>query len=146
MKQVSGWLTEDGSFYERKEVAEQHEAQHFLHGAYKQFVGENANFDRFTSVIINLAPEIRRFLNANETSTDQEDRDETEQAHIEREILSQRKRPSTYKHSSDDGLGGAFESLEQFPSGRYLHVPDMGYRPPTEEIQDSRKVDGTRSR
>jgi len=111
MREVNGYLTDDGVFYESDQEAERHEATLALNGAYKQYVGEKANFDRFTNVIINLAPEIRRLLNAIEGAERAEEiKRETDLATAERAIL---KSPKASEHTSDDGLRGAFEAVEQ---------------------------------
>jgi hypothetical protein len=111
MREVSGYLTGDGTFYESEQDAERHEATLALNGAYRQYVGEKANFDRFTNVIINLAPEIRRLLNAIEGAERAEEiKAETDLASAERAIL---RSPKASEHTSDDGLRGAFEAVEQ---------------------------------
>lgn len=146
MRDVVGFLTEDGTFYEHAEDAEKHEALQSLSGAYTQYVGKGANFVRFQNVIINLAPEIRRFLNAVEgPEFTASVIAETEQASIEREILATRQ-TETRQHPSDDGLGGSFEGVVEQSGGRPVHVSDMGDSPQSEEVPVKRTLDGVRSR
>jgi hypothetical protein len=133
MREVTGYLTDDGAFYESETDAERHEATLALNGAYKQYVGEKANFDRFTNVIINLAPEIRRLLNAIEGAERAEQiKAETDAATAERETRHKRSKVDIY--TSDDGLGGAFEGLEQQPDRGPLSMPDVGDRSRTTPI------------
>lgn len=140
MREVAGYLTEDGTFFERLEEAEVHESVTALSGAYKQYVGPNSNFDRFQNVIINLAPEIRRFLNAVEGPEQRESTAaEVEQATIEREIIGS---PKTDQHSSDDGLGGSFEAVVEQPDRGSMYVSDVGDSPRPEKVFVRRKVDG----
>jgi len=145
MRAVSGFLTEDGAFYETEDDAEKHEATFALVGAFRQYVGKTGNIDRFRNVITNLAPEIRRYLNAIEGPERREqDILETEQANIEREIIESRRSPAAVDiHSADDGLGGSFEGLVEQPDRGYVHVPDVGDSPRAEAVRKRRSVDGS---
>lgn len=130
MREVSGFLTEDGAFYESADDAERHEATHALIGAYNQYVGRGGNIERFQNVIINLSPEIRRYLNAIEGPAQPDEvAVETELAEIERGILETRRPNKADKYPSDDGLGGTLEGMEQQPDRGPVHVPDVGDRP-----------------
>jgi len=141
MREVVGYLTDDGAFYEAESDAEKHEATYALVGAFSQYVGKSGNIDRFQNVIINLAPEIRRYLNAVEGPERQSETvSEVEQATVERET---RHRPSKVDiHSPDDGLGSALVGLVEQPDRGLMHVPNMGDRSRAEEVQQRRKVDG----
>jgi hypothetical protein len=116
MREVTGYLTNDGVFYEGMDDAERHESTVALKGAYDQFVGHNGNFERFQNVIINLGPEIRRLLNAIEGPERAEEiRRDTDLATEERNILGSRRTETSKarEHPSDDGLRGTFETVEQ---------------------------------
>lgn len=141
MREVTGYLTDDNTFFETAEQAEHHEAIGALKGAYHQFVGQKGNFERFANVIINLAPEIRRFLNAHE-GPERDIKAEVDQATVEREILASRKTKADL-YTADDGTGEAFEGLLQQPDRRPVHVPDLGDRPRSEEIFQRSKIDGS---
>lgn len=145
MREVTGFLTDDGAFYESMWEAETHEATYALTGAFKQYVGESGNVKRFQNVITNLAPEIRRYLNAIEGPAEQSETiSEVDQATIERE--TRHKPPSTREHTPNDGLGSALEDLEQQQDRGPVHVPNVGDRAWSEEVQHRREIDGPRSR
>jgi len=147
MREATGYLADDGTFFEHAEDAERYEATFVLHGAYKQYVGEHANFVRFQNVITNLAPEIRRFLNAHEGPEHEASTlAEVEQAAIEREILSVRKPETPREHPSDDGLGGSFEAVVEQSDRGPLHMPDMGDSPRPKKVREYSPFDGVRSR
>jgi len=127
MREVSGYLTEDGAFYESADDAEKHEATFALIGAYNQYVGRGGNIERFQNVIINLSPEIRRYLNAIEGPARKADiRDEVDLASVERSIIESGKKAD--KYPSDDGLGGTLEGMVEQSDRRPVHVSDMGDR------------------
>jgi len=141
MREVTGYLTDDGAFYETQGDAERHEATYALVGAFTQFVGKGGNIDRFQNVIINLAPEIRRYLNAVEGPERQsETLSEIEQATIEREI--RHRPPPTREHPSNDGLGSTLEGLVEQPDRGPVHVSDVGDRTWAEALRQRGKVDG----
>ena len=52
VRNVTGYLTDDGAFYESADDAERHEATYALIGAYNQYVGRGGNIERFQNVII----------------------------------------------------------------------------------------------
>jgi len=134
MREVTGYLTEDGAFYETEDEAEKHEATHALVGAFGQYVGKTGNIERFQNVIINLAPEIRRYLNAIEGPERQSETvSETEQATIERETRHRSRKVDI--HTPNDGLGSALEDLEQQSDRRPVHVPDVGDSAWAEEVR-----------
>ena len=135
MRSVAGSLTDDGAFYEDAHDAEKHEATYALIGAYNQYVGKGGNIERFQNVLINLAPEIRRYLDAVEGPADPTDVvSETDIATIERDILATRKKAD--KYPSDDGLGGTFEGVVEQPDRGHVSMSDMGDRPRTEEVRN----------
>lgn len=143
MREVQGFLTSDNTFFETADQAEHHEAIGSLKGAYHQFVGQKGNFERFANVIINLAPEIRRFLNAHEGPARNDDvQAETELATIEREQLNARKAKADL-YTADDGTTEAFEGLVEQSDRGYVHVPDVGDSPRTEEVRKRVKIDGS---
>ena len=134
MREVTGYLTDDGAFYESAWEAETHEAQYALVGAFKQYVGETGNIKRFQNVITNLAPEIRRYLNAIEGPERQSETvSEVEQATVERETRHKPRKADI--NTSDDGLGSALEGLEQQSDRRSVHVPDVGDSAWSEEVR-----------
>src|SRR5262245_9459595 len=131
MRQASGFLTEDNTFFESELEAERYEATKALEDAYRQYVGHNANFERYLNVLMNLTPEVRRFIDAVEGKyTPEINNAEVEQATIERDQIQSRRTDASKarERPSDDGLGGSFEAVEQQPDRGPMYVPDMGDR------------------
>lgn len=131
MREVRGFLTKDGAFYEGQNEAELHEAEKELLRAYEDFVGKG-NFARFANVVTNLRDEVRRFLDA--------------QIALENAGAPIEDASAVSQHYPDDGLGQAFETNEQQQVGGFGDLSNMGLSSLAETLRSDRSEHGARMR
>lgn len=107
MKQVTGFLTEDGTFFDNKAAADLHEAEHLLdHSA--RYIGVDP--EKLKDAINQLHEPVRRYLDAQDASA--------------------KERVEYVKHNSSPGPGPS--SLDREDTGQSQATPsDLQHKPPS---------------
>ena len=136
MKKASGYITADGSFFEKEEDATLHEAEMRLRARLAVDFSV-VDPERFMGIVIALSTELKEYLNAYPYKrTDAEDTDGE-------------KTGNGQEAKADDGLGHIdsaeedLASLLKLPPRGPEHVPDVGSRSRTEKVSDGRAKHGS---
>jgi hypothetical protein len=141
MKKAEGFITEDGTFFEREEEAELHEAEMRL----RTKLGveyPDLSQGKFFEIVTQLIGDVGAYINAYQTANK---RDPAESEVGEEVRVSE---PA----KADDGLGHVsstekdLASLLKLPARGSEHVPDVGSGSWPEEVPDRRKKHGPRVR
>ena len=119
VESVSGYLAKDGTFFQSREEAEQHESREALIAALQETNGK-INVIAFLEVINANATQVQRFLTAHNI-----------------------KGPSTSRrHAYDIAQAEGAAPVEQQPAGGRKHMPDIRHRSQSEAVRDDREGDG----
>lgn len=139
MKRAAGYITDDGSFFEKEDEARLYEAELRLRARLTAAVPV-VDPDRFLGIVWNILPELREYLNVYKAP----------HADAEVEDRAEDRREETAK--ADDGLGHVssaeedLASLLKFKARGSEHVPNVGSGARPEKVQDGRKKHGARGR
>ena len=140
MKMTQGYVTDDGTFFESKLEAEQHEAEMAL----RSMLGveyPQVSADKFIEMVQNLMPSVRGYADAYQalqvTKRDQSTEDEDRTA-VDDGLTTTPDTSTGHISSAEKDL----EALLQLPARGHGNVPDVGSRPRAKKIPDRRKVDG----
>lgn len=136
MRQASGFITEDGTFFETEEEAKLHEAEQWLRGQMVMHFPQ-IDVDGILNLVETLRTELGEYLNATA-------------AHLRTQTKKQNRTGDQDSSSSEVSghlghVSSAKEDLEallQLPSRRPSHVPDVGSGPRTEKVQERREEHG----
>ena len=139
MRKAEGFITADGTFFEREKDAALHEAEtrlrNRLSAEYPQLSQES-----FFGILVNVAGETGDYINALYAANS------TERAETEDEIGGSAGNGS--QAEVDDGLGHVasteedLTSLLQLPTRGLEHVSDMGSGPRSAKVSNRRKKHG----
>jgi hypothetical protein len=144
-KAISGFMTNDGNFFEHEPEAEFHEAETDLMGALARDQLAGNVIDRFMELCVTHNSEIRRYVNAYlEVNGEKAHTDaiiaDSERAELDRLIGS----TESVGNFTDDARATEDPSAFQFqPSNRHGSVSDVGSSTRPEAVQDDKKGDGS---
>lgn len=144
MQQVTGWLTEDKTFFVQREEAALYEATKYLEAALMAFAGPKADFERFMYVVNNLRQELGSYFNAAQALQDREEaeRDDGRNFHTGNDARSNQE--AVEPDPPDLGLGEVLnEADEQQPAGGPDAMPYMGTRALAEALRNLGEGDGS---
>jgi hypothetical protein len=133
MRSVSGFLADDGVFFDTKEDAELYEALHALEFSVKSIGADPA---KFMIVIEGCQEQLRRYLDAK----DSYEKSET----IGPATFGVPNTEPDLNNANDGGTEGDARILEQ-PSDKCEYVPDVRGGVGAEDVPDRSPVDGARS-
>lgn len=141
MRKVSGWTTEDGSFFEEEKAANLYEHEQRLRKAIEASF-EQVNPDKLMPVILKLLPQLKGYVNAYYTvQTNEVDLPEPEQkARVRRSEEAETPRGTGFVSGTEEDL----EAVLKLPPRRPRHVPDVGRSSLAEEVPDVGEIDGPR--
>lgn len=127
MKSVSGFLADDGVFFDTEADAELYEALHAL-----EFSVRNIGADpvKFMIVVEGCQEQLRRYLDA--------------KSNYEKSEARQPAAPDSVNHPDDGRTEAAAPVLEQ-PTDEHQHMPDVRGSVGTEAVRDDSTVDGSGS-
>jgi hypothetical protein len=147
MKKTTGYLTDDGRFFDLEEEAEFAEAEQAL---LKSLPPALKNIDRFVEVILGSMTEIRRYFNAysainhgtatrNDPGGDEPDGEWQRDNRVE-EV------PGDLDQEDDRPTEEDVESILELPPGVREPVPDVGRHIQPTKVRQQRPIHGARGR
>lgn len=128
MKRVTGFLADDGVYFDAKEDAELYEALHALEFSVRNIGADPA---KFMIVVEGCQEQLRRYLDAKVSY-------EKSEATGPRPGAA----PDSVDHTNDSRTEAAAPVLEQSPD-EHQHVPDVRSGVSTEAVRNDSPVDGT---
>jgi hypothetical protein len=137
MKMTQGYVTDDGTFFERKTEAELYEAEVRLRAALP-----DGDRERYLVVLLGTITETKRFIDAYEAAHTPARNQPTESEVGGQDERSEEAPPLEgrgYVSPTEEDLA----ALLKLPVRRHINVPDVGSGSWPEEIPDRGKVDGT---
>lgn len=139
MKQASGYVTDDGTFYEREVDAQLHETENRLrHRLAEEF--HNLNQEMFFTVVFTIMPALRSYINAHDAAhPDVSDPTEDENRGEDQPDTSEASDSLGHVSASEESIA----SLLKLSVGRPSHVPDVGGGSRTEALPDGGSVNGS---
>jgi hypothetical protein len=139
MKQTRGFVTDDGTFFEREREAELYEAEFRLRaGLIASF--PNLNQEPFFAIVLEMKRELLEYLNAYFTeNATKPDPDKSEVGvEIEEPVAPPFDEHPAYINSAEEDLA----SILKLPVRRHSNVSDVGSSTPTEEVSNRSALDG----
>jgi hypothetical protein len=144
MKKTTGYLTDDGRFFDLEEDAEFAEAEQAL---LKSLPPALKNIDRFVEVILGSMTEIRRYYNAYTAINDRTPtRNDPGGDEPESEWQRDNEVPSDLDQEDDSIAEEGAESVLELPPGVREPVPDVGRHIQPTKVRQQRPIHGARGR
>jgi hypothetical protein len=138
MKQATGYITEDGTFFERQEEASLHEAEQRLRSRLVEVNG-TVDPEKFMNLVLGVMRELKGFVDAYNAA----DTTERNQQDKDGEAVDDSETPA-----SDASIGHVspteedLASLLKLPSRGPRNVPDVGSSPRPKEVSKRRPKHG----
>jgi len=148
MKKTSGYLTDDGRFFEEEEEAEFAEAEQAL---LKSLPPALKNIDRFVEVILGSMTEIRRYYNAysainrNGVATRDDPEPDGGDSEWQRDNRTEEVRGDLDQEDDRPAEEDA-EGVLELPPGVREPMPDVGRHIQPTKIRQQRPIHGARGR
>lgn len=140
MRNVKGFLSDDGVFFDAEADAELYEAMHALEATVRN-IGADPN--KFLIVVEGCRKQLERYLNA-KSSFEKSERSSVAKAGDDRRSGEQA--TPFVEHNADDGSAEAYTPVLEQPINESEHVPNMGCSVSTEAIPDDSALNGSRGR